>query len=239
LFVASKGVQDAIWKYADGVVTELWTATGARLAGAPALSPDQRTIAFTVQGETRGTLYLLGIDGGEARTLSDSLDVRGSPAWAPQGAKIAVAAVADGVPRLFVVPLDGGPPVRIVDDHAVDPSWSPDGRFVVYSVAEVGPRFAVKAVTPDGQPWQLPPITLSRGARRLQVVDGGAALVALRGEIGRGDLVLIDLGTGAERRLTSLGDQFVVRDFDVSADGRDLVVDRYVDDTDLVLVDRG
>ena len=136
------------------------------------------------------------------------------------------------------MPLDGGAPVRIVDSHAQEPSWSPDGRFLVYSEAEVGPRFAVKAVTADGRPWTLPALMLNRGARRLRVLEGGTALVALRGEIGRGDLVRIDLESGTERRLTSFGDDFVVRDFDISPDGRELVVERHRDDTDLVLIDR-
>jgi hypothetical protein len=69
-------------------------------------------------------------------------------------------------------------------------------------------------------------------------LEGGRALVALRGEIGRGDLVQIDLASGTERRLTGFGNDFVVRDFDVSPDGREAVFDRRSDDTDLVLIDR-
>jgi Tol biopolymer transport system component len=238
IFVAPKGQQDAIWKLVDGIATELWSTTGGRLAGAPALSPDGKQIAFAVERYARTTLHVMSVDGMDAHPKSEALDVRGSPAWSPDGRTIAVAVLERGAPRLYIVPLDGTAPVRITDAHAQDPSWSPDGRFIVYSDAEVGPSFAVKAVTADGRPWPLPPLTLSRGARRLCVLEGGRALVALRGEIGRGDLVQIDLASGTERRLTGFGNDFVVRDFDVSPDGREVVFDRRSDDTDLVLIDR-
>ena len=97
--------------------------------------------------------------------------------------------------------------------------------------------FPVHAVTPDGKAHSLPAISLSRGARRL-VVRSDGKLVALRGEVGRGDLVEIDLASGAERTLIRFADDFVIRDFDVSPDGREVVFDRLVDDSDLVLIDR-
>jgi Tol biopolymer transport system component len=238
IFVAPKGQQDAIWKLVDGIATELWSTTGGRLAAEPALSPDGKQLAFSVERDARTTLHVMTVDGMDAHPMSEALEVRGSPAWSPDGRTIAVAVLERGTPRLYIVPLDGTAPVRITDAHAQDPSWSPDGRFIVYSDAEVGPSFAVKAVTADGRPWPLPPLTLSRGARRLCVLEGGRALVALRGEIGRGDLVQIDLVSGTERRLTGFGNDFVVRDFDVSPDGREVVFDRRSDDTDLVLIDR-
>ena len=237
LFVAPKGGHDSIWKLADGTATEIWTAYGARLAGAPAISPDGRRVAFAVERGTRATLHVTSLDAMDARPLGEDLDVRGSPAWSPDGASIAVAALVRDVPRLFAVPLDAGPPRRIVDDFALDPGWSPDGRFLVYSGAEVGPQFPVYAVTPDGKAHSLPAISLSRGARRLVVLSDGK-LVALRGEVGRGDLVEIDLASGAERTLVRFADDFVIRDFDVAPDGREVVFDRLIDDSDLVLIDR-
>jgi Tol biopolymer transport system component len=186
---------------------------------------------------TRAALHVTSLDAMDAHPLGEDLDVRGSPAWSPDGASIAVAALVRDVPRLFAVPVDGGPPRRIVDDFALDPGWSPDGRFLVYSGAEVGPQFPVYAVTPDGKAHSLPAISLSRGARRLVVLSDGK-LVVLRGEVGRGDLVEIDLASGAERTLVRFPDDFVIRDFDVSPDGREVVFDRLIDDSDLVLIDR-
>jgi len=110
-------------------------------------------------------------------------------------------------------------------------------RYIVYSGADVGTTFVVKAVSGDGRPHPLPNLTLTRGARRLAFVPGRLALVVLRGEIAHKDFWLVDLETGSERRLTDLGPEFVVRDFDVSPDGREIVFDRVQENSDVVLID--
>ena len=57
--------------------------------------------------------------------------------------------------RLFKIPLNG-PPIRMVEEQSVNPVWSPDGRFLIYSGAEVGTTFPLKAVTAEGKPRSLP-----------------------------------------------------------------------------------
>jgi dipeptidyl aminopeptidase/acylaminoacyl peptidase len=83
----------------------------------------------------------------------------------------------------------------------------------------------------------LPNLTLTRGARRLRFLGDDNALVVMRGEIQHKDLWLINLKTGAERQLTNLPAGFNVRDFDVSPDGREIVLERVQDDSDLVLLE--
>ena len=63
------------------------------------------------------------------------------------------------------------------------------------------------------------------------------ALVLLRGEIQHKDLWLIDLETGAERQLTNLPPEFDIRDFDISPDGREVVLERVQERSDVVLLD--
>jgi hypothetical protein len=59
----------------------------------------------------------------------------------------------------------------------------------------------------------------------------------MRGEIQHKDLWLIDLKTGEERRLTNLAPGFDIRDFDVSPDGRELVLERVQERSEVVLLD--
>jgi hypothetical protein len=66
---------------------------------------------------------------------------------------------------------------------------------------------------------------------------GRHELVVMRGEIEHKNLWLIDLATGAERQLTNLAQDFNVRDFDVSADGREIVLERVQEHSDVVLID--
>ena len=129
----------------------------------------------------------------------------------------------------------------------LDPAWAPGGEFLVYSSADPGTRFPVKAIRPDGQPYPMPELTLSRGgavgvtqvgARRLRFLPGQAGLVVLRGDIQHKDLWARDLGSGAWRELTRLSRDIVIGDFDVSPDGTALVLERVEEDSDIVVIDR-
>jgi Tol biopolymer transport system component len=95
----------------------------------------------------------------------------------------------------------------------------------------------VKAVTATTRPYLIPHLTLTRGARRLCFFHGRRALVIMRGEIQHKNLWLVDLETGAERQLTNLAPNFNVQDFDVSPDGREMVLERVQEHSDVVLID--
>ncbi len=237
LYVSASGTSESIWKLVKGTGTELWRGQGARIFGGPAISADGRKIAFSVQQRGQTFLYVMQADGSNARVVADSLELQGAPAWAPDGQSITTAADDHGVPHLLRVPVDGGAPALLVREYSVDPAWSPDGRFVAYSGPDVGTTFSVKAVTADAAAHPLPVLTLTRGARHLAFLPGGRALVLLRGEIQHKNLWRIDLETGAERQLTNLTPDFDIRDFDISPDGREVVLERAQERSDVVLLD--
>jgi len=237
LYVSATGTSESIWKLANGTGTELWRSPDAHVFGGPAIAPDGRSIAFSARQHGRTLLYVMQADGTNARVVTDSLDLQGAPAWAPDGQSILTAATDHAVPHLYRVPLDGGSPALFVREYSVDPTWSPDGRFVVYSGPDIGTTFSVKAVTGEGAVHQLPALTLTRGARHLTFLPGGRALVFLRGEIQHKNLWLLDLETGAERQLTNVAPDFNIRDFDISPDGREVVLERMQEHSDVTLLD--
>jgi Tol biopolymer transport system component len=237
LYVSVTSTGESIWKLADGKVTELWSGQGAQIFARPAISPDGRSIAFSIRQHGQTLLYVMQSDGTNARIAADSLDLEGAPAWATDGQSITSAANDHGVPHLFRVPIDGRPPTPFVKEYSVDPTWAPDGRFVVYSGPDIGTTFSVKAVAADAAVHPLPALTLTRGARHLAFLPGGRALVLLRGDIRHKNLWLIDLETGAERQLTNLASEFDIRDFDISPDGHEVVLERVQERSDVVLLD--
>ena len=237
LYVSATGTSESIWKAANGTDTELWSGPGARVFGGPAISRDGKYVAFSVRQHGQTFLYVMQADGTNARIVTDVLDLQGAPAWAPDGQSIISAADDHGVPHLFRVPVDGRSPALFVQEYSVDPAWAPDGRFVLYSGPDIGTTFSVKAVTAEAAQHPLPALTLTRGARHLAFLTGGRALVFLRGEIQHKNLWLIDLETGAERQLTNLTPDFDIRDFDISPDGREVVLERVQERADVVLLD--
>ncbi|MGH9685332.1 MAG: DNA-binding protein [Candidatus Acidiferrales bacterium] len=237
LYVSATGKSESIWKLANGTETELWSAPGARVLGGPAISSDGRYVAFSVRQSGQTLLYVMQADGTNVRVVADSLDLQGDPAWAPDGHSITSAAVEHGVPHLFRVPLDGPAPVPFLQEYSVNPAWSPDGRFVVYSGPDIGTTFSVKAVTAEAATHPLPSLTLTRGARHVAFLLGGRSLVVLRGEIQHKNLWFVDLESGAERQLTNLPPGFDILDFDISRDGREVVLERLQEHSDVVLMD--
>jgi|CZKN01.1.fsa_nt_gi Tol biopolymer transport system component len=238
IYVSPAAGSESIWKRANGTDTELWSGRGAQIIGGPAISPDGGRIAFSVRQRSATLLYVIKADGTNARVVAESLDLQGSPAWTPNGRSITSAANDRGVPHLFQVPVDGGPAATFLRDYSVDPAWQPSGRFVVYSGPDIGTTFSVKAVTPEGVTHPFPSLTnLTRGARHLKFLSGGRGLAFLRGSIEHKDLWLMDPETGAERQLTRLPDDFDIRDFDISPNGREVVLERVQERSDIVLLD--
>jgi Tol biopolymer transport system component len=237
LYVSAAGTRESIWKLANGIGTELWSGQGVRVFGGPAISPDGRYIAFSVRQHGQAQLYVMQADGTNARIVSDSLELQGAPTWASDGQSITSAADDHGVPHLYRVPLDGHSPTLFVKEYSVDPAWAPDGRFVVYSGPDIGTTFSLKAATAEAVAHPLPDLTLTRGARHLIFLPGGRRLVLLRGDIQHKNLWLIDLDTGAERQLTNLAAEFDIRDFDISPNGREVVLERLQEHSDVVMLD--
>jgi len=125
----------------------------------PSLSPDSHEIVYVGRSEVgEAGLYLRGTEGGAAVRLSnDASD--GSPAFSPDGQSIAFSSSRDNSAGIFVMDRHGKSARRLTNGGS-DPSWTPDGREVVYS-AESGRD-------PDSRqaPSELWAVNIESGQRR-------------------------------------------------------------------------
>ncbi|HEX9670050.1 MAG TPA: S9 family peptidase [Thermoanaerobaculia bacterium] len=85
----------------------------------PALSPDERTVAFTVRtadrdvNRARHDLWLVGSDGSGLRRLTDHAENDTSSAWAPDGAAVYFLSPRSGSSQVWRVAAGGGEPVQV------------------------------------------------------------------------------------------------------------------------------
>ena len=238
LYVAWRSGEQGIWSSTQGTSRQIWSSAHSLIAGAPAIAPDGRHIAFVTRDNERTVLHVIDRDGSHPRVIADSLALRGNPAWAPDGQSLVMAAVREAEPRLTSIFLNGASPLPLVGEYSMDPVWSPDGHFLVYSGADIATIFPLRAAGKDGRPYPLPTLILTRGARRVAFSNDGQSLVVLRGDFDHKDFWLIDLRTGAERMLAQLPAQFVVSDFDMSPDGSEIMFERAQENSELALIER-
>jgi serine/threonine protein kinase/Tol biopolymer transport system component len=238
-YVSSDGGRQGIWKLTGSVAVKLWEDdAGADRVGAPAIAPDGRRIAFTVERRDATQLYVTDSNGAPAKLIATKFALRGDLAWTPDSKAIISAIVQGGEPRLARIPLDGSPPQPLESEYSLNPVWSPDAKYFVYSGADVGMRFPLRASGPDGRPYGFANLILDRGARRVAFSQNPGSLVILRGEIAHKNFWLVDLKTNAERQLTDLPSNFVIGDYDVSPDGSEIIFDRVEDSSSVALIER-
>ncbi len=101
----------------------------------PAWSPDGRQVAYTTDSSGEQQIAVRPAEGGAERLLTHF--ARGylyQPVWAPGGDKLAFS---DSSHELWYVAVAGGAPVPVAQDlyqEIHDYAWSPDGRWLAYSV---------------------------------------------------------------------------------------------------------
>ncbi len=165
-----------------------------------------------------------------------------SPSFSPDGKKIAFVSDASGEPQVYVVPAEGGAPLRLVTtaDPVAAVEWSPDGKAIAYAVAPGGgTNTQVWLVAPDGSG----PKRITDGGTEMNRIgpfraDGKVlALASNRRYRSWVDSWLYDMTSGSltlAAQSRGLG-----RIADISRDGKKLLLERtpQCGSSDLYLVD--
>jgi Tol biopolymer transport system component/DNA-binding winged helix-turn-helix (wHTH) protein len=127
-----------IWRYQlsprhqahDGIriVSSSREQNGARL------SPDGKDVVYASDRSGSWNIWISSSDGVTAKQLT-FVKSAGSPAWSPDGRRIAFDAFTAGHGDIYVVDVAGGTPLRITDGNGMNllPGWSHDGKSIYYT----------------------------------------------------------------------------------------------------------
>ncbi len=125
-------------------------------------SPDGKVLAFTEghPDRIRSWIALLSLADSTTRRLTSPSDqeIDYGPAFSPDGETVAFVRgiVAGVVADLYVVSATGGTPKRLTQDNTwlwPPPTWTPDGRDLVFSSARGGLFRLWRISATGGTPW--------------------------------------------------------------------------------------
>jgi Tol biopolymer transport system component len=135
----------------------------------PSLAPDGRSLVYAGRAAGNWDIYAQRI--GEKRSLnltSDSNADDTQPAFSPDGTQIAFRSQRDGG-GIFVMDASGAH-VRRVTNVGYDPSWSPDGREIVYGTTLAEPTTRLSSQS------QLFAVNVDTGEKRPITSQTGVAM---------------------------------------------------------------
>jgi len=236
-YLSSLGAGDGLWRIRDGETTEIWKGADGALLETPAVSPDGGRVAIVLRRSGKRQLHVLSADGAELQPIAEGIDVQGTSYWSPDARWIVTGGSDANGPGLFKIPLDGGPPVRLVAGQALNPVWSPDGSLIVYAGTNVRTFAPLLAIRPDGTSVKLPEISVRRLGERVRFSRDGKSLIYMQGLLASQDFWLLDLAAMKSRPLTRLQNRAAMRTFDVTGDGKQIVFDRLRENSQVVMID--
>jgi Tol biopolymer transport system component len=207
-FVSNRtGIFNVYLVNADGSGLQQLTRFRAGDLGRPSLSPDGEAVVFdrSKKPTAQSDIWVVRTDGRGLRNLTPDPEDDTTPAWSPDGTKIAFASSRSGAYDIFVMNPDGSAIEQLTDRGASDaePAFSPDGTKLAF--VECDTSFA------NCQLWTMN--ADGTGARRLTktpVEDerptwspDGTRIAFTRTQGGNTDVYVITVASRREQRLTS------------------------------------
>jgi Tol biopolymer transport system component/tRNA A-37 threonylcarbamoyl transferase component Bud32 len=193
VFASDRGGNPDLWTMGIRGATIASLAPDPSADHAPSVSPDGARIAFYSYRSGSRDIWSVPAEGGPATQITRDPGSEMGPSWSPDGLSIAFwSDRAGGVSDVFVLPLNGGQPQRILEGPRYFPQWSPDGAWIGASSQGRFTRVPARGGKPEDLPFEVTqPYRWSR--------DG--ASVYFRRD---GQLWSLAVPSGATRRLTNL-----------------------------------
>jgi Tol biopolymer transport system component len=153
-----------------------------------------------------GAVLTAVLVGGTARWVARAPIARdGSPAWSPDGSRLAFYSERDGNAEIYVMDADGGRVQRLTTAASDEgyPAWSPDGRTITFDSDRDG-NFEIYAMSADGANVRRLTNHPSRDVSATWAPDG-SAIAFMSDRDGAFDVYLMNPDGSNTRRATTTG----------------------------------
>ncbi len=192
----------------------------------PTWSPDGKQIAFVTDANSQNpVLWMMNADGTGRRpmyTPGVTQEIVDEMSWAPDGTRLAMTVFNGGPSQIAVVPVGASatavrPQGKVITDYpsgALDPAWSPDGRWIAFAAREANGSDIV-VMSPDGTSRQR--LTTTGQARSPVWSPDGRSIGYLSARGGGFDVWLIDVTTNGSGTLDAANDRQLTHDLGIDA----------------------
>ncbi|MDQ6801164.1 MAG: protein kinase [Acidobacteriota bacterium] len=203
-----------------------------------AISPDRSRIAYASDRSGKIEVWCSDIDGDHAKQVTHGAAGGSSISFFPDNRSVAYVSYGK-VQAAWRASLDNGVPIRLTDRPANSPQVSPDGKLLLCRLRSVDPgvplwRTAIVPIDPKGPPRYYS-IPRSGGPHAFQWRSDGHAFAFIDSVNGAFNVWLQDVDGGPARQLTRF-DSGRILAYDISADGKSIVIARGDPVNDLVLI---
>lgn len=163
--------------------------------------PDGR-VAVVMSDGNAPDLYSATLEGRSVRRLTRDRAIDVSPAWSPDGRRMAFVSDRSGNPNIYIMNADGSGARRLTYDgsYNTNPSWSPDGLWIAYET-RVNNQFDIWLIDPEGE-VNVPLVTHPRSDEGPSWAPNSRHLVFSSTRRGLADLYVIDRDGSNLRRIT-------------------------------------
>jgi TolB protein len=138
----------------DGRRTMVAEFTG--INGAPAWSPDGRSLALTLSRDGNAEIYVMQLDTRALRRLTRDPAIDTEAAWSPDGRDIVFTSDRAGTPQIYRMNASGGSAERLTfeGDYNARASYAADGKSITFISRNQG-GFRVAVLQLDNRTAQV------------------------------------------------------------------------------------
>ncbi len=219
----------------DGSNARQLTVSAGLINQAPRVSLDGRYIVFLSDRSGYLQIWRMDIDGNNPKPLTNTaLDILWSSSLdcTPDG-KWVLFPKSEPEWGIWKVPIEGGEAVRLnTTPSAFYPAVSPDGRTLAYSYQDLSGKNVVEVVPLEGS---APAKQFDIATSTIRWMPDGRAFLYIRNKRGVSNIWSQPISGELPRQITHFNDE-VIRSFDLSREGKRLVMNRGSANRDVVLI---